>query len=103
MKARKGLFAVCLALVAMFLISPVVLADSQGTMEQLDINLDINQASAEDLCNLKGIDTVKASAIVEYREAHGPFTSIEDIKHVKGIGDKTFENIKENIAVTKAR
>ena len=98
MKVRKGMFAVCLALVAMFLISPVVLADSQGTMEQLDIN----QASAEDLCNLKGIDTVKASAIVEYREAHGPFTSIEDIKHVKGIGDKTFENIKENIAVTKA-
>lgn len=99
MKVRKGLFAVCLALVAMFLISPVVLADSQGTMEQLDIN----QASAEGLCNLKGIDTVKASAIVEYREAHGPFTSIEDIKHVKGIGDKTFENIKENISITKAR
>jgi competence protein ComEA len=97
MKTKKGLFAVCLALVAMFLISSVALADSQGTMGQLDIN----QASAEDLCNLKGIDTVKASAIVEYREAHGPFTSIEDIKHVKGIGDKTFENIKENISVTK--
>ncbi|MFH1673131.1 MAG: helix-hairpin-helix domain-containing protein [Pseudomonadota bacterium] len=98
MKTKKGLFAVCLALVAMFLIFSVALADSQGTMEQLDIN----QASAEDLCSLKGIDTVKASAIVEYREAHGPFTSIEDIKHVKGIGDQTFENIKDNISVTKA-
>lgn len=97
MKVQKKLFVVCLTLMATFLISSVVLADSQATVEQLDIN----QATVEQLCELEGIDNVKASAIVEYREAHGPFTSIEEIKHVKGIGDKTFEILKEHITVTK--
>lgn len=97
MKVQKKLFVVCLTLMATFLISSVVLADSKATVEQLDIN----QATVEQLCELEGIDNVKASAIVEYRETHGPFTSIEEIKHVKGIGDKTFENLKEHITVTK--
>lgn len=97
MKVKKNVLVVCLTLMAMFLIPSVVLADSQGTVEQLNIN----QATIEQLCELEGIDNVKASAIIEYREAHGPFASIEDIKHVKGIGDKTFKNIKERITVTK--
>ena len=97
MKVKKNVLVVCLTLMVMFLIPSVVLADSQGTVEQLNIN----QATVEQLCELKGIDNVKALAIVEYREAHGPFASIEDIKHVKGIGDKTFENIKEHLTVIK--
>jgi competence protein ComEA len=97
MKVQKSLYVVCLTLIAIFLASSVVLADSKAAPEQLNIN----QATIEQLCELDGIDTVKASAIVEYRDAHGPFASIEDIKHVKGIGDKIFENIKDHITVTK--
>ena len=97
MKVKKRLLVVCLTLMAMFLIPSVILADSQGTVEQLNIN----QATVEQLCELAGIDNVKALAIVAYREAHGPFASIEDIKHVKGIGDKIFESIKEHLTVIK--
>ena len=96
MKIQKKLFVACLTLIAIFLIASAVLADSKATLEPLDMN----QATIEQLCELEGIDNVKASAIIQYREAHGPFTSIEDIKHVKGIGDKIFENIKGHITVT---
>ncbi len=40
-----------------------------------------------------------ASAIVEYREEKGNFSSIEEIKNVSGIGEKTFEKIKDLISV----
>ena len=94
MNHKRRYYVVCLALLALFMIPSVGLTESEGA-------IDINQAPVEELCKLEGIDTVKASAIVAYRESHGPFTSIEDIKHVKGIGDKTFESIKELITVTK--
>jgi len=40
-----------------------------------------------------------AGRIVAYRESHGPFRKIEDIKKVKGIGDATFERLKDLITV----
>ena len=97
MKVKKKLLVVCLTLTAMFLISSVVMTESESAAGQLNIN----QATVEQLCKLEGIDNAKALAIVAYREAHGPFVSIEDIKHVKGIGDDTFQKIKEYITVTK--
>ena len=97
MKVQKKLFVVCLTLIGILLISSAVLAEPQATLKQLNIN----QATVDQLCELDGIDNVKASAIVGYREAHGPFASIEDIKHVKGIGDTIFEGIKDHITVTK--
>ena len=61
--------------------------------------VNINTASAEEFVALEGIGDKTAQNIVEYRDANGPFAAIEDIKNVKGIGDKKFEKIKENIAV----
>lgn len=51
--------------------------------------VNINEASIEELCTLVGIGPVKAKAIVQYREEYGPFSSVEDICNVKGIGAKT--------------
>jgi competence protein ComEA len=98
MKARRTLFAVSLAVMAVLLITSAGMAKSNGTMEPLDIN----HASAEELCVLKEIGKLKASAIVVYRKTQGPFASIKDIKNVIGIDNKTFENIKEHITVTKS-
>ncbi|EKE76688.1 ComEA family DNA-binding protein [Gallaecimonas xiamenensis] len=54
--------------------------------------VDINSASAEEIARiLKGVGAKKAALIVEYREAHGPFKSLEDLKAVKGIGDKLLD------------
>lgn len=60
--------------------------------------ININTASLSELMTLKGIGESKASAIIEYRKI-SKFTSIEDIKNVSGIGDKLFENIKDEITV----
>ena len=61
--------------------------------------IDLNSASSEDLETLPGIGPGKAEAIVEHRAANGPFTRIEDILQVTGIGEKTFESIKGLIVV----
>jgi len=64
--------------------------------------IDINKATMQELHTLKGIGHKKAVAIMEYRKAH-PFKSIEDIKKVKGIGEKLFEKIKNQIEVNNTK
>lgn len=59
--------------------------------------VNINSASAAQLDALPGIGPVIAQRVVDYREAHGPFTSVEQITAVSGIGDKLFEKIKDQI------
>lgn len=64
--------------------------------------VNINTASKEELMTLKGIGETTAEAIIEYRKKN-KFTKIEDIKNVKGIGDKKFESIKEDIEVKDSK
>ncbi len=61
--------------------------------------ININTASAEELKALKRVGNAIAERIIEYRESHGGFSSIEEIMNVKGIGEKTFEEIKDRICV----
>lgn len=65
--------------------------------EQTPIN--INTATAEELQELSGIGQKKAAAIVAYREEHGAFSDISEIKTVNGIGNGIFEKIRESITV----
>jgi len=60
--------------------------------------VDVNSANAETIsAELKGVGISKATAIVEYRKAHGPFKSREDLMQVKGIGVRTIEINAKNI------
>lgn len=61
--------------------------------------ININSASLSDLQKINGVGAVKAQSIIDYREKNGGFKSIEDIKNVDGIGDKTFEKIKDKISI----
>ena len=54
--------------------------------------VNINTASAEQIASaMTGVGESKAQAIVEYREQHGKFKSIQDLEYVDGIGEKTIE------------
>ncbi|MFJ5758087.1 helix-hairpin-helix domain-containing protein [Neobacillus sp. NPDC093182] len=68
-----------------------------GGTKQGKINL--NKADENELQNLPGIGPSKAAAIMEYRETNGPFKSVEDLKNISGIGDKTFDKLKDLITV----
>ncbi len=60
--------------------------------------VNINTATAEEISsNLKGIGAAKAEAIIAYRDANGAFTTPEQLLNVKGIGEKTLENIKADL------
>jgi len=61
--------------------------------------IDLNKADKKELMNLNGVGEATAKAIIEYREKNGPFKSIEEIKNVSGIGEKSFEKIKDYIKV----
>ena len=55
--------------------------------------IDINHADAAELTALPGVGAVTARAIVEYREAHGPFARLEDLLLVPGVGESTVRAI----------
>ncbi|OTA21316.1 hypothetical protein Xbed_00545 [Xenorhabdus beddingii] len=60
--------------------------------------LNINTASAEELAKeLNGVGTKKAQAIIEYREKYGPFTAIEQLQEVQGIGPMLIEKNRNKL------
>lgn len=61
--------------------------------------VNINTADVSGLMTLPGIGESKAKAIVKYRKDHGKYTDAKDLLNVSGIGESTFENIKEYIIV----
>ena len=65
--------------------------------EDNDGVVSINDADLSKLKEIPGIGDVKANAIIMYREKNGGFKSIEELKNVDGIGEKTFEKIKDSI------
>lgn len=61
--------------------------------------ININTATLEELQKINGVGEVKAKSIIEYREKNGGFKSIDEMKNIEGIGDKTFEKMKDKITI----
>ena len=61
--------------------------------------ININSASTTELESLSGIGEVLAATIVEYRDQNGPFTSVDDLMDVSGIGPATLEEIRDQVTV----
>lgn len=81
-------------------------ADVEEMIEKADegrekniVKLDINAATMEELCELEGIGETTAAKIIKYRDDYGALNRIEEIMSIPGIGEKTFDAIKEYITV----
>lgn len=55
--------------------------------------IDINRATPDDLISLPGIGPALAQRIVDYRNEHGPFRSVEELERVSGIGPQTVQGL----------
>ncbi|QUW22185.1 helix-hairpin-helix domain-containing protein [Sporosarcina sp. Marseille-Q4063] len=71
----------------------------QQNPQDKDGLVNINTADESLLMTINGIGLAKASAIINYRDEHGPFSSLESIMDVSGIGQKTFEKLEHQIKV----
>jgi len=80
-------------------VSPSVSPEATGkdSSKPDGTKMNINTATAEELCSLPGIGEVLAERIVEYRRENGDFEFIEDIMEVKGIGEGIFAKIRDHI------
>jgi competence protein ComEA len=61
--------------------------------------VNINKASDSELQTLPGIGPSKALAIIEYRDTNGGFRTVDEIKKISGIGEKTFEKLEPHISI----
>ena len=62
--------------------------------------LNINTATVQQISKvMKGVGKQKAELIVSYRHSHGPFTNLEQLKKINGIGPKTIEDNRENLTL----
>lgn len=61
--------------------------------------VDLNAATVADLDVLPGVGPVLAQRIVDWREAHGPFTGVDQLREISGIGDRKFEDLKPRVRV----
>ena len=62
--------------------------------------VDINTADATTLASaINGVGEKKAATIVEYRNTHGPFASVDELARIKGIGAGTIDRNRDNLTV----
>lgn len=85
------------------LTNPALLRDSSSPFNGGETGstglININTADSAALQTLSGIGPSTAEKIMDYRRSSGPFRSIEQIKEVNGIGDKTYEKFKDKICI----
>lgn len=78
----------------------IVKAEATETVSRSEISVvNINSASADEMASVPGLGEKKSQSIVKFREKHGPFARLEDLKKVDGIGDKLFEKIRQYVTV----
>ncbi len=73
--------------------------DEDGQAGQEDGRLDLNSATREELMTLPGIGSAKADKIIEYRESHGGFRSVEELMEIPGIKEGIYLKLKDEVKI----
>ena len=92
MKERQRKGAIATIVVVCLLVCPVAGAEQTS-------KVDLNKATPSQLDSLPGIGPVIAERIIRFREDNGPFKRIEDLMNVRGIGERTFLKLENQISV----
>ncbi|MCP6467886.1 helix-hairpin-helix domain-containing protein, partial [Klebsiella pneumoniae] len=79
--------------------SSISTSSTQSTNKSPQTKVNLNSAKENELTTVNGLGPSKAKAIIEFRETKGPFNSVDQLKNVKGIGEKSFEKLKEYFTV----
>ena len=79
--------------------APLTVEPGPAVEKTAGVLININTAGLEELQSLKGIGPAKAQAIIDYRDKYGGFVSPEEITEVKGIGEGTYQKIKDAICI----
>ena len=94
----------CVLLAIFFALALPMTATAFGSItqnvEQHELEVELNQASAEELQRLPGVGEKVAQRILEYREANGPFEAPEELMNVRGIGEKTYMKLEAYVTVS---
>lgn len=102
MKGIQFVFAIFMLAVSSFSlaveVTPVTPAGVAETASQTT-RINLNTADANQLQELKGVGPKTAESIVAWREANGPFTSVDQLLAVKGIGEKTLAKMQDQLTV----
>ena len=101
---RQSLLFVGAVLVFAFAVLAFAPGTARGAAPQAAApgeKVNINTAGVDELVALPGIGRAYAERIVEYRQKNGPFKKVEDILNVRGIGEKTFERIRDRLTIGK--
>lgn len=103
-RVKPFLFACAIALAPLAALSPVTFAEPTQASQASEVitagPVNLNTASAEELAaKLHGIGDRKAEAIVAHREANGPFTTIEQLLDITGIGQATLERNRDVVHI----
>jgi competence protein ComEA len=78
---------------------PVTEGTAPVPEERIPVMLNINQAGVEELCSLPGIGPAKAEAIIHWREANGPFRSVDQLADIPGISERLVESLRACLTV----
>lgn len=71
----------------------------EGQQAMPSTPIDVNTATAEELAMIPGLDRTLAQNIIDYREANGPFASVDDLSRVTGMDQQTLDSIRGWVTV----
>jgi len=72
---------------------------SCGGQSQTAAKVDVNTATAQELQKVPGVDQTLAQNIVDFRDANGPFSSVDDLARVKGMNEQKLSSIRDYVTV----